>query len=124
MRGWYGIDLDGTLAFYDEWRGEEHIGDPIPAMAERVRKMLDEGLDVRIFTARADGGVAAENMGVDGTAFRDVDRIVGIVQDWTEKHFGVRLPVTCKKDFGCIAIYDDRAIRIVKNEGVPCCDHE
>ena len=33
MSGWIGVDLDGTLAFYDMWRGMEHIGKPIPAMA-------------------------------------------------------------------------------------------
>lgn len=29
---WLGVDLDGTLAVYDKWRGIEHIGAPIPAM--------------------------------------------------------------------------------------------
>ena len=35
MSGWIGVDLDGTLATYEEWRGLEHIGDPVPAMKER-----------------------------------------------------------------------------------------
>jgi len=26
-RGWIGVDLDGTLALYDRWRGIEHVGD-------------------------------------------------------------------------------------------------
>lgn len=30
--GWIGVDLDGTLAVYDEWRGVSHIGAPVPAM--------------------------------------------------------------------------------------------
>ena len=30
-------DLDGTLAEYNGWVSEEHIGDPIPAMVERVK---------------------------------------------------------------------------------------
>ena len=50
--GWIGVDLDGTLAYYDQWRGALHIGEPIPVMLERVKRWLDEGKDVRIFTAR------------------------------------------------------------------------
>ena len=45
--GWIGVDLDGTLAYYDYWRGPEHIGEPIPAMLERVQRWLAEGKDVR-----------------------------------------------------------------------------
>lgn len=51
-KGWVGVDLDGTLAHYDEFRGDDHVGEPIEPMVRRVRKMLDEGKDVRIFTAR------------------------------------------------------------------------
>jgi hypothetical protein len=32
-----GVDLDGTLAKYGEWRGVEHIGEPIPPMVDRVK---------------------------------------------------------------------------------------
>lgn len=37
MSGWIGVDLDGTLAFYDSWRGIDHIGAPIPLMLQRVK---------------------------------------------------------------------------------------
>ncbi len=47
------VDLDGTLAHYDEFRGKDHIGKPIPKMMERVKKWLDEGQKIVIFTARA-----------------------------------------------------------------------
>lgn len=50
--GWIGIDLDGTLAEYDGWKGVEHIGKPIPSMVKRVKEWISEGKDVRIFTAR------------------------------------------------------------------------
>lgn len=52
MSGWIGVDLDGTLAMYDGFKGPEHIGDPVPKMLERVKKWLAEGREVRIFTAR------------------------------------------------------------------------
>ena len=100
MSGWIGVDLDGTLALYDGWKGAADVGEPIPAMAFRVRKWLADGRDVRVFTARATVPEQAE-----------------IVAAWTEKHFGVRLPVVCCKDFAMIELWDDRAIQIEANTG-------
>ena len=118
-RGWIGVDLDGTLAHYDGWVDETHIGEPIPLMIERVKIMLSDGWDVRIMTARADGGEVALAMGnPEGAKMRDIDRITRIIQDWTEKHLGVRLPVTNRKDYGMVALYDDRAIQIIPNTGL------
>ena len=123
MAGWIGVDLDGTLAYYGGWVSEEHIGEPIPAMAARVRQWLAEGRDVRIFTARVDGGEVALLMGnAEGEKFLNVERIRSIIQDWTEKHFGVRLPVTNKKDYGMIELWDDRCVRVRINTGEPCCE--
>lgn len=123
MNGWIGVDLDGTLAEYHGWVSEEHIGQPVPAMAERVRVWLADGRDVRIFTARVDGGEVALSMGNSaGEAFRDVDRIRAIIQDWTFQHFGVRLPVTNRKDYGMVELWDDRCVRVKANTGEPCCN--
>lgn len=122
--GWIGVDLDGTLARYDGWVSEEHIGEPITEMADRVRMWLRQKNDVRIFTARVDGGEAALAEGNQhGEKFRDVERIRGIIQDWTEKHFGVRLPVTNRKDYSMVELWDDRAVRVMANRGCPCCSH-
>lgn len=116
---WLGVDLDGTLAYDDGCIAEDHIGEPVPLMLQRVKDMLSAGYDVRIFTARVDGGLVALDMGlVDAHRYKDTDRITNVIQDWTEKHLGVRLPVTCKKDFGMVALYDDRAIQIIPNTGV------
>jgi hypothetical protein len=38
-----------------------------------------------------------------------------IIQDWTEKHIGQRLEVTCVKDPGMELLYDDKAVRVVLN---------
>lgn len=100
MGSWYGVDLDGTLAVYGGWQGPDHIGEPVPVMADRVRKWLSAGIDVRIFTARA-----------------SVPEMIPPIQDWTEKHFGVRLAVTNVKDFSMIELYDDRAVQIEANTG-------
>lgn len=110
MIGWIGVDLDGTLAFYDKWRGPAHIGDPVPAMARRVERWIEAGTPVRIFTAR---------IWSDGTPDKSWEAAQSLhwIELWTRKHFGVVLPVTCIKDFGMIELWDDRAVRVVQNTG-------
>lgn len=110
--GWIGVDLDGTLAHYDGWKGCNHIGAPVPAMVSRVRKWLDDGRDVRIFTARVSH---------DGTHARMVEAQHAMIRvmDWCEQHFGRTLPVTCTKDFAMIELWDDRAVQVQANIGEP-----
>jgi hypothetical protein len=98
--GWIGVDLDGTLAFYDIWRGLEHIGPPVPLMVGRVKEWLSNGITVKIFTARA-----------------SVPECTPHIQAWCKEHIGVVLEITNVKDFGMIALYDDRAYRIIENTG-------
>lgn len=105
MSGWIGVDLDGTLARYDEWLGIEHIGEPIPLMVERVKRWLAEGRDVRIFTAR----VAGPN---------DVAQARMVIADWCRVHIGRLLPVTATKDFGMVELWDDRAVSVGLNTGM------
>lgn len=118
MNGWIGVDLDGTLAHYDGWVSEDHIGAPIPIMVERVKSWLDEGKDVRIFTARVDGGEVALGMGdPHGAGFRDVDRIRGVIEAWCLRYIGRVLPVTNRKDYGMVEVWDDRCIQVEPNTG-------
>lgn len=109
---WIGVDLDRTLAHYDRWRGVAHVGEPIPLMAARVRRWLAEGVEVRIFTARVSGPNVER-----GECFRDVEEARRVIQDWTERHFGVRLAVTCVKDHDLLELWDDRAVGVVPNTG-------
>ena len=106
MKGWIGCDLDGCLAYYDEWRGENHIGEPIPAMVDRVKQWLVEGKEVRIFTARV-----TENNN------RDVEVVRKLIEDWSEQHIGQRLQVTNIKDYSMIVLYDDRCRQVEANTG-------
>lgn len=100
--GWIGVDLDGTLAQYDTWQGASHIGEPVPAMLERVKRWLAAGIEVRVFTAR----VAIPESGV-----------VRAIEDWCLVHLGRALPVTCMKDYGMVELWDDRAVQVEKNTG-------
>lgn len=47
-RGWIGVDLDGTLAHYDGWKGVEHVGHPVPLMLARVQRWIESGYAVKI----------------------------------------------------------------------------
>lgn len=108
--GWIGVDLDGTLAFYDGWRGPTHIGEPIPAMAARVKAWLAAGITVKIFTARAHEGDTYER-------YRETLFAIEAIQEWTLVHFGQKLDVTNAKDFGMVELWDDRAVQVECNTG-------
>lgn len=103
--GWIGFDLDGTLAMYNGWRGIDQIGEPVPAMAQKLRALLAKGVECRIFTARVSGS---------GEAAEEARRYI---QNWTEKHFGDRLTVTHMKDFAMVSLYDDRCVAVEINTG-------
>lgn len=98
---WVGVDLDGTLAHYDGWRGVEHVGEPIPAILEYVKALRLKGINVRIFTARVAEG----------------EKAILPIETWCQDHLGEVLPITNVKDFGMILLIDDRCVPIVKNEG-------
>lgn len=116
--GWIGVDLDGTLAHYDSWRGIEHIGAPIVPMVARVKRWLAEGHEVRIFTARVDGGEVAIGMGdQNGVAHRDVARVRMFIEAWCLQHIGQILPITNVKDYGMHELWDDRAVQVHPNTG-------
>ena len=102
---WYGIDLDGTLAFYDKWEGNEHIGEPVPEMVKKVKALLDQGKNAKIMTAR----VSPEN--------GDVTKIRELIQQWCKEHLGKTLLVTHEKDHKMIELWDDRVRQVVKNTG-------
>lgn len=118
FRGWIGVDLDGTLAEYHGWNNGE-IGAPIAPMVARVKRWLAAGRDVRIFTARVGlcGNYSEASKRVDNQAFADEQRVK--ITEWCVKHLGWALPVTAVKDFECIEIWDDRAVQLIPNTGIP-----
>lgn len=110
QHGWIGVDLDGTLARYDGWKGAEHIGAPVPAMLDRVKQWILEGREVRIFTARVsdDGG----EQRID-----EAERAFVAIRRWCLEHLGQELRITCVKDYAMLELYDDRAVQVEANTG-------
>src|SRR6185436_7306636 len=107
--GWIGVDLDGTLAYYDEWMSVDRIGEPIPSMVQRVKEWLSQGITVKIFTAR-----------VAFPSDREfIETQTRYIQDWCEKYIGQKLDVTCMKDFAMLELWDDRCVHVATNTGRP-----
>jgi hypothetical protein len=99
---WIGVDLDGTLAHYGDWKGIDHIGKPIPLMLARVKRWITEGKTVKIFTARACRG----------------EEGIKPVREWLkEAGLPEDMVVTNQKDFGMISCWDDRAVQVIPNTG-------
>ncbi len=93
---WIAVDLDGTLAVHDGWRGINHIGKPIYPMVDVVKGWLDEGANIKIFTARTNGNGLTE----------EVKRPI---RKWCKQHLGKELEITNIKDFSMAQLWDDRA---------------
>lgn len=108
---WIGVDLDGTLAHYDGWKGPEHIGPPIAPMVDRVRGWLAEGLEVRVFTSRM------SNRRDTVQAVREHLAFVRALELWCVEHIGQPLRATCLKDDGMVELWDDRAVGVEFNTG-------
>ena len=105
LDSWIGVDLDGTLAKYNGWSGPETIGDPVPAMVDRVKGWLKEGIKVKIFTARVSGNTA------------DAEHARHFIKKWLEENELGELEITCVKDYGMVELYDDRCVQVVMNTG-------
>ena len=104
------FDLDGTLVTYDEYRGPDHIGKPILPTIGRVKQLLAKGTHVKIMTAR----VASDNP----IAARSRE----IVANWCELYIGRVLPVTAEKGYTMVEQWDDRAVQVIPNSGIPMKD--
>jgi hypothetical protein len=95
---WIGFDLDGTLSRTDNpghFEPPYPIGEPIAEMLMVARALMEAGVHVKIFTARA-----CEPANVP------------VVKKWAVKHGLGDVQVTHQKDYDLIRFYDDRAIQI------------
>lgn len=105
------FDLDGTLAKHLPNYDELVIGPPIEPIVELAKDYHKRGYEVRIFTARA-----APQKNLDGTD-RDMTPVITKIQQWAELNLGFSVVVSNQKDYGTVAIYDDRAYRVEFNTG-------
>ena len=106
--GWYGFDLDGTLAQYDGWKGLDHIAAPVAPLVRLVQAMHKGVLEVSILTARfspcfflytipktnTKGARCIEEPGVQKWALKDRWSAKEFIQEWCYRHLGVVPKVT------------------------------
>ncbi len=97
---WTGIDLDGTLAYYDRKSSSDEIGDPIPDMLTLVKELINNGIRVKIFTARA----------------QDPEQ-KPIIREWLKANGLPELEITNIKDYNMQWLLDDRCIQVERNTG-------
>lgn len=101
------VDLDGTLAHYDGWKGPEHIGLPVPKMMRRVKRWIEQGEEVVIFTAR----LACEGEEANMAAHH--------IRRWlVDQGLPGSMEVTCIKKMNFEVMFDDRAVHVEKNTGI------
>jgi hypothetical protein len=97
---WTGVDLDGTLAYYDRMSSYDEVGEAVPAMLALVKKMINNGIRVKIFTARV----------------QDPEQLP-IIQKWLKDNGLPELEITNIKDYNMRRLYDDRCIQVERNTG-------
>ena len=132
-KGWYGFDLDGTLAKYDKWEGIDHIGEPVKPMVDLIRKMHDEGKVVKILTARV---APKEKPEIKPNPYLENHLTIEspddmpwavhaeawtareFIQDWCYRVLGFVPDIVYQKDHLMLELYDDRVKQVVPNEGL------
>ncbi len=99
------VDLDGTLAHYDGWKGIGHIGCVVPEVANAMERAQKEGAEVWIFTARVSDPADAEEAGK-------------YVHEWLVKNNFQFEGITAIKHKFFTEFWDDRAIQVIRNSGL------
>lgn len=99
------VDLDGTLAQYDGWKGIGHIGCVIPEVANAMERAQAEGAEVHLFTARVSDP-------------EDAAEAHQVISKWAEANHFSFASITAVKHKFFTEFWDDRAIQVIKNEGI------
>lgn len=89
---WIGVDFDHTL--------RDDFDKPIPAMTNRVKSWLAQGMEVRIVTARMN------------PREYDVEEQEWYITGWCKRHIGTALKVQWGKSSGMIEQWDDKVVRV------------
>ena len=122
---WVGFDLDGTLAEYDGWKGIDHIGEPIKPMVDKIKKLREDGVMVKIVTARvapkkrSDGTVGEDFVKVEWNGKKVNKFAREFIAEWCHENLGFCPEIVHEKDHSMKELYDDRCKQVLPNCGVP-----
>jgi hypothetical protein len=109
-KSWIGVDFDGTLAKLVPWDGKGQMkpGAPIKLMVERVKKWIEDGINVKILTARVCSMLPED----------EIDEGRRLIEEFCMENIGVKLEVTSEKDIYMLELWDDRAVQVIPNTGL------
>lgn len=130
-QGWYGFDLDGTLAIYDGWQGIDHVGAPVAKTMRLMKRMHEDGLRVKILTARVSPRTNPETKAnpylenhwcVESPsdmpwALADRWTAKEFIQEWCWRTLGFVPEITHEKDHLMLNLFDDRVVQVEPNTG-------
>lgn len=74
-RGTIVLDLDGVLAKYDGWKGDDHIGEPVAGAKLFTECLKDRGYKIVVCTARDYLGPVRQWLIANGISFDDVTNV-------------------------------------------------
>lgn len=109
QRKWIGVDFDGTLAEYRYYTNIKNPGPPVKEMVNRVKEWLSQGTVVKIFTARVCSLQSKEAIAEQRK----------MIEEWCVLHIGQKLEITNEKDFNMVELWDNRAVGVIENRGIP-----
>lgn len=101
-KSYYAFDFDGTLYNIE-------TNKPIISMIKLIKKLLRQGKNVKIFTARVCSLSSSKEFVEEQRRF---------IQNWCLEYIGQVLEITSEKDFHMICYYDDRAVQVYPNKGI------
>lgn len=109
------VDLDGTLAHYDGWKGTDQIGEPLTGAKELLETLINSGYYVIIHSCR----LGSQLFNPD--KYEDIKQLTDsrfAVKDWLDYH---KMPYDeLWLGFGkpaAVAYIEDRAVPVEKNLG-------
>lgn len=106
---WVGFDLDGTLAELDaEKVSPTYIGPPITDMVNLVRDWHEDGVRIKIFTARV-SRIFKEQVGI-----MESRMIEPTIRAWCQENLGFIPEITAEKDHLMVGLIDDIELRQVE----------
>jgi len=100
------VDVDGTLAHYDGWKGIHHIGDPFPHAKEFLFQ-LREKFEVAIWTTRCNLDLNQKEVPAD--VHDPQQYLIDKVKGWLDEH-GMEYDTILPGKPICAGFIDDRAI--------------
>lgn len=107
IRKTYAVDWDGTMVEYHGFKGAMIYGAPIPRMVARVKKWIDEGHEILIFTARVSVEHGLQTVKQESDTIQFALREMGLPP----------LQITANKYARISEFWDDRAMGLERNTG-------